>query len=202
MKRFLLIITIAMIASSCCGNQSGNSDTAKIVLENIAARKSVRSYTAEPVPDEMIEQMLRAAMAAPSAKNVQPWEFVVIRERATLDTLASRLKYAKMLAGAPLAIIVCAQTENTHPDGSVSVNIFWEQDAAAATENLLLAAEALGLGAVWTAASDPERSAIVKDVIAMPHNVQPLCVIPIGFPASNEQPKDKWKPEKVHYEKW
>lgn len=178
------------------------NEKANAVLENIASRRSVRSYEDRPVPAEMVETLLRAAMAAPSAKNRQPWEFVVVDDRATLDALAVRLKYAKMLAQAPLAVIVCAETMIAHSDGSVSENPFWEHDASAATENLLLAAEALGLGAVWTAASDPERSAAVKSVIPMPATVMPLCVVPIGFPAGAEQPKDKWNPAKIHHNRW
>lgn len=175
---------------------------ANAVLDNIASRMSVRSYEDKAVPAEMVERLLRAAMAAPSAKNRQPWEFVVVDDRATLDALAARLKYAKMLAQAPLAVIVCAETMVTHSDGTVSENPFWEQDAAAATENLLLAAEALGLGAVWTAASDKERSEAVKSVISMPSTVMPLCVVPIGFPAGKEKPKDKWNPSKIHHNRW
>ena len=178
------------------------NEKANAVLENIASRRSVRSYEDRPVPAEMVKTLLRAAMAAPSAKNRQPWEFVVVDDRATLDALAGKLKYAKMLAQAPLAVIVCAETMIAHSDGSVSENPFWEHDASAATENLLLAAEALGLGAVWTAASDPERSAAVKSVIPMPATVMPLCVVPIGFPAGAEQPKDKWNPAKIHHNRW
>ena len=87
-------------------------------------------------------------------------------------------------------------------DGTQVENLFWQQDAAAATENLLLAAEALGLGAVWTAASDEERSAVVRNVLGIPAGVSPFCVIPIGFPAETTFPKDKWAPEKIHYDKW
>ena len=160
------------------------SERAKAVLENIASRRSVRSYEDRAVPAGMVELLLRAAMAAPSAKNRQPWEFVVVDDRATLDALAGRLRYAKMLTGAPLAVIVCARTVIGH------------------SENLLLAAEALGLGAVWTAASDPERSEAVKSVIPMPDDIMPLCVVPIGFPAGAEQPKDKWNPGKIHHNRW
>lgn len=172
------------------------------MLENIASRKSVRSYTGASVPDEMVEKLLRAAMAAPSAKNRQPWAFVVVDDRSLLDELASRLKYAKMLSQAPLAIVVCAETATVLSDGTVVENRFWEQDASAATENLLLAAEALGLGAVWTAASDDERSSIVRQALDMPESVMPLCVVSIGFPAGNEEPKDKWNPAKIHRNGW
>lgn len=192
-----------MTAASCCNNSDSKTDKREAVLENIAGRKSVRAYTDEPVSDADIETLLRAAMAAPSAMNRQPWEFIVINDRDSLDALAGKLRHARMLSQAPLAIVVCAETMLTLRDGTVVENIFWEHDASAATENLLLAAEAIGLGAVWTAASDPERSAIVCEALGITGTIKPLCVIPIGHPANpDEQPKDKWKPEKIHWNRW
>ena len=200
-KLSLAIVLLVMTAASCCYAQEKSAREA--VLENIANRKSVRAYTAEPVSDADIETMLRAAMAAPSAMNRQPWEFIVIKDRDSLDLLAGKLRHAKMLSQAPLAIVVCAETMLTLRDGTVVENMFWEHDASAATENLLLAAEAIGLGAVWTAASDPERSRIVKEALGITGTVMPLCVIPIGHPANpDEQPKNKWKPEKIHWNRW
>lgn len=204
MKRLFFAIIISIMAITSCNNTPALNEEAAVqaVLDNIAERKSVRSYTSEPVPDEMIEKMLRAAMAAPTAMNRQPWEFVVIKDRAVLDELSGKLKYAKMLSQAPLAIVVCAETMITLADGTQVENNFWEHDASAATQNLLLAAEAMGLGAVWTASSDEPRCSIVKETLGIPGTIKPLCVIPIGFPAGDDQPKDKWKPEKIHYEKW
>ena len=194
---------MATFAASCCNAPEAKEDAAReAVLQNIANRKSVRSYTSEPVSDADIETLLRAAMAAPSAMNRQPWEFIVLNDRDTLDALAGKLRHAKMLENAPLAIVVCAETMLTLRDGQVVENMFWEHDASAATENLLLAAEALGLGAVWTAASDPERSAIICDALGITGTVKPLCVIPIGHPDGETQPKDKWKPEKIHRNRW
>ena len=178
------------------------TDRVQVVLDTIASRRSVRNYSDRPVTDELVDKLLRAAMAAPSAKNRQPWEFVVVRSRAVLDSLAGGLKHAKMLFGDPLAVVVCAHSHIVLSDGTRVENLFWQQDAAAATENLLLAAEALGLGAVWTAASDEERSAVVRNVLGIPAGVSPFCVIPIGFPAETTFPKDKWAPEKIHYDKW
>ena len=163
------------------------------VIDTILRRRSVRSYSDRPVDDEAVELLLRAAMAAPSSKNRQPWEFVVVRERETLDALAGRLRFAKMLHQAPMAIAVCAKSDD---------NPCWAQDASAAAENLLLAAESLGLGAVWTAAYDEERRSAVVEILEIPEGYSPLCVIPVGYPAGDEKPKDKWKPEKVHYGKW
>lgn len=207
MKRLILFFSLCVMITSCCSdNGAKKADdkalASRAVLENIASRKSVRSYTSEPVPDDMVETLLRAAMAAPSAKNIQPWEFVVVRDRAVLDTLASRLKYAKMLSKASLAIVVCGRTVSYAADGTLRENHLWVHDACAATENLLLAAESLGLGAVWTAAYADERAETVREVLSLPSEVESLCVVPVGFPAGEEQPKDKWDSSKIHYEKW
>lgn len=203
-KIFILIFTFVMgtFLSSC---NSGNNDSKSVqdaIIENIMTRHSVRSYTSEPVSEEMIETMLRAGMAAPSAMNRQPWELVVVTDRELLDAMAGKLKYAKMLVEAPLAIVVCAKTHFINRDGENVENMFWEHDASAVTENILLAAHALGLGAVWTAASDPVRSAAVRETLGIPCEITPLCVIPIGHPKGESEIKDKWKPEKIHYNKW
>ena len=197
--RHLLIAASALAISfmtSCTNSTNGNADA---VLENIHSRKSVRQYTEEPVSAEQIETLLRAAMAAPTAVNFQPWRFVVVSEREELDAMAEALPYAKMLKQAPLAIIVCGETMM----GEGRENPFWEQDCSAATQNLLLAAEAIGLGAVWTAAyPDLNRCNGIKEALGMPETVMPLCVVPVGHPAGDDKPKDKWKPEKIHYGRW
>ena len=197
MKAIIKKVALGVLAvvglSSCCGNK------VDAVLENIHNRKSVREYTSEPVSKENIETMLQAAMAAPTAVNFQPWRFIVLDNKEDLNKLAEKLPYAKMLAQAPLAIVVCGET--LWMGGAE--NPFWAQDCSAATQNLLLAAEALGLGAVWTAAyPDEQRCASIKEALGMPETVQPLCVIPIGHPAGENQPKDKWKPENIHYGRW
>ena len=184
-----------MAMTSCCNN----ANPADAVFENIFNRKSVRSYTSEPVSAEHIEAMLKAAMAAPTAVNYQPWRFVVVTERAGLDAMAEVLPYAKMLKQAPLAIVVCGETRWFEGQE----NPFWQQDCSAATQNILLAAEALGLGAVWTGVyPDPEKSGNLSRLLNLPATVQPLCAIPVGHPSGEEPPKDKWKPENIHYEKW
>ena len=193
----IALLGLTLIAMNACCNGSGNA--ADAVLENIHNRKSVRQYTSEPVSQEHIETMLKAAMAAPTAVNYQPWRFVVVTDRAQLDEMAELLPYAKMLKQAPLAIVVCGETVwmggNENP--------YWQQDCAAATQNLLLAAEALGLGAVWTGVY-PNETLYPKlhDFLNMPPEVQPFCAIPIGHPAGDDKPKDKWKPENIHYGKW
>ena len=197
--RHLLIALSALTLTAMTSCSNNTPSAADAVLENIHSRKSVRQYTAEPVSEEHIQTMLKAAMAAPSAVNYQPWRFVVVTERAELDAMAEILPYARMLKQAPLAIVVCGET--LWFEGKE--NGFWQQDCSAATQNLLLAAEALGLGAVWTGVyPDPERSAQLSAFLGLPETVQPLCAIPIGHPAGDDKPKDKWKPENIHYGKW
>ena len=193
--RILGLMVLAMITMGACNNFSKTD----AVLENIHSRKSVRQFTSEEISQEQIEIMLKAAMAAPTAVNYQPWRFVVVSGRENLDKLSENLPYAKMLTQATLAIVVCGET--TWMGGNE--NPFWSQDCSAATQNMLLAAEALGLGAVWTAVyPDPERVAAVKTALEIPDGVLPLCVVPMGHPAGENKPKDKWKPENVHYGKW
>ena len=166
-------------------------------LEVIFSRKSVRSYTDKPVSEEQVQTLLQAAMCAPSGMNAQPWRFVVGREQATKDKMA--VGFNKMIGKAPVVIVVCGKT--TNKDGRFNHN--WTADCAAATENLLLAAEALGLGAVWTACYPyEERMNPAIEALGLPEDVKPLCIIPVGYPAGNDKPKDKWKPENIHYEKW
>lgn len=168
-------------------------------LKTIYSRKSVRSFTKQEVSIELLEELARAGMAAPSARNLQPWAFVIVTDRSTLDTLAERLPYAKMLYEAPAAIAVCGDLSKAgdSPEG------YWVQDCSAATQNILLAAESMGLGAVWTGVYPrPDRVAIVKNVLGLPDNVLPLNVIPIGYPNGEHRPKEKFKPENIHWQHW
>ena len=152
-------------------------------IRNIMERKSVRSYDSRTVEEEKIDAILRAGMAAPSGKNVQPWELVVVSDRARLEAMAEALPYAKMLKDAPVAIVVAAV------------------DCSAVTENILLAAEALGLGAVWTATYPyRERMDVVKKECGFPQGIDSLCVIPLGYPARDYKPREKYDPEKIHRE--
>ena len=195
MKRFVKLLAVAgatFIAMTSCSNNSTVQST-DAVLDNIFARKSVRKFTSEPVSEKQVETLLKAAMAAPSALNKQPWRFVVVTDKEKLSSMAAKMPYAR-LDTAPLAIVVCGDT-------SVSEK-FWTHDCSAATENLLLTAEAMGLGAVWTAASDGERTEIVREALALPSYIHPLCVVPVGHPDGDFQPKDKWDPTKIHYDRW
>lgn len=183
------------VDKSADAQQSVNAEQA--VLDNIATRTSVRDYEARPVEKEKIEKMLRAAMAAPTAMNKQPWHFVVVDQRNVLDALAGTNPYAKMLKKAPLAIVVCGNTDKMIEGGGRD---FWIQDASAATENLLLAAHAMGLGAVWTGAYPSEERCIsISKVLSLSDNLIPLNMIVVGYPAEHPQPKQKFKEENVSY---
>lgn len=192
-KRILISLFTMISMTGFAQEQPGS----QAVLDNIHARKSVRSYTEEPVTPEQVETLLRAAMAAPSGKNVQPWRFVVVTRPETKKKLA--VGFNKMIATAPVAIVICGLTAN--PSGIANNN--WTADCAAATENLLLAAESLGLGAVWTACYPyDDRMLPAIEALGLPDNIKPYCIVPVGHPAGNNKPKDKWNPENIHYEKW
>lgn len=190
MKLTSLALLAGVMAS--CGSPE------KSVMDNIMTRTSVRAYTSEKISEEKIELLLRAGMAAPSAKNRQLWEFVVVDDRALLDSLASGLRYAKMLTQAPLAIVVCVRDHFVNEQGILCPHDCWQCDGAVAAQNILLAAHAYGLGAVYTAANDEQRASHVRSVLGIPAEVHPVCVIPIGYPAEKPEPKDKWKTEKIH----
>lgn len=162
------------------------------VIENILTRRSVRSYTEQDVEPEKIEAILEAGMAAPSGKNGQPWDFVVLTRREILDEMAERLPYAKMLREARVAIAVCADRTKSP---------YWYVDCSAAAENILLAAHALGLGAVWTATYPyRDRMDVVKELCGLPGSYDSLCVIPVGYPAREARPKDNFDAGKIHHE--
>ena len=169
-------------------------------IRTIMTRPSVRAFLDQPVPEETVEQLLRAAMAAPSAKNSRPWAFVLIRDRAELEKLGAALPNAKMTATAPLALAICGVMDKTLPG---EAREYWIQDCAAATENFLLAVHALGLGAVWTGVHPiSERIAILKETLCLPDGVEPFCLIPFGWPAGPVDAKDKWDPAVVHSDVW
>ena len=170
-------------------------------LDTIHARVSVRSFTDEPLTDAQIETLLRAAMAAPSGMNVQPWRFVVITDPDVKAAVYEKIPQ-KSYAEAAALFVVCGET-GWDWNGERRDNGNWTADCAAATENLLLAATAQGLGAVWTACYPyPDRMDPVRAILGIPEGVNPYCVIPVGHPAVEEMPKDKWKPENIHYDRW
>ena len=195
-----LSLWVATLMTSCFNSSTSvitNSDTMNNTIETIMTRTSIRSFTDRAVAADTIEMLLRAGMAAPTAVNLQPWHYVVVNDRAKLDELASNGRQSKMLQESPLAIVVCGDMNKAMQGPGQA---FWVQDCSAATENILLAAHALGLGAVWTGCYPiEERMTMVTQVLGLPEHIIPLCVIVMGYPAENPQPKDKWKPENVSY---
>ena len=211
MKKLLLISAAAamMLAGCCNGGKGGDAGNAcEAVINNITSRKSVRSFTGEKLSEEQVTTLLKAAMAAPSAINIQPWSFVVVDDDALKQKIWAENRQAKMFLDAGAVIIICGQTSSMRkpaPDAEEQKwdNPFWDQDCSAAAENLLLAAEAMGLGAVWTAAYPIEdRMKGYIDALGIPEGTLPLCAIPVGYPAGDDQPKDKWNPEKIHRNRW
>lgn len=178
-----------------------NEDITRLTEENAAyanilSRTSVRRFEQRPLDESVKQALLRAGMSAPSGVNRQPWEFVWVDDPVMLRKLADALPYAKMAAKAPAAIVVCGNPER-FLDGDDST--LWEQDLSAASENILLAANALGLGAVWTCLyPHADRIDPVRDILNIPGDIVPFNLIPVGYPAVHHSPMDKWHPERVH----
>jgi len=208
MKKSLLAIAVALLTLGACTTQGSDNgqeatatkaDNGQAAIENIMTRTSIRQYKEQPVEQEKIDIMLKAAMAAPSAVNLQPWHFIVITDKNTIGMLSG-----KQPTNAPLMIAVCGDTnKTTMPDGKSKLPDFWVQDVSAATENLLLAAHALGLGAVWTGAYPAmDRTADIANVLNCPQNIIPLAVVRIGYPDESPEPKNKFKEENISYNKF
>lgn len=195
-----LAVAVGVLAVKVFMPGESENSASNQVLDNIMTRTSVRAYEDKPVEEAKVEQMLRAAMAAPTAINKQPWDFVIVDDPVKLKELADSLPNARMVAKAPLAIVVCGNFRKTiEGDGHDN----WIADASAATENLLLAAHSLGLGAVWTGVYPSfHRVGIIQEVLNLPDHIVPLSLVPIGYPAETPQPKDKWNPDNVHRNGW
>ena len=176
-------------------NQQSNPDTLSVIHN----RKSVRNFTGESVTQNEIDILLKAAMAASSAVNCQPWEFIIVTDRKTLDKLGDVLPYAKMIFKAGAAIIVCGVPAKAHKQMEEYAVI----DSTLSSQNILLAAEAIGLGALWTAAYPyPDRMKSVSSILKIPLDVIPLNVIPLGHPTGEDKPKEKFNSRKIHREMW
>ena len=201
MKKILSVFA-ALVALTACNSSEPKAETAattdgKAIIENIMTRTSIRQFTDQTIPADTIETLLRAGMAAPTAVNKQPWHFVVITDREKLNALAVANPNAGMAQKAPLSIVVCGDMKKTLEGPA---RAFWVQDCSAATENILLAAHGLGLGAVWTGLyPNEDRAKAVSELLKLPETIIPLCAIVIGHPAEQPEPKDKWLPENVSY---
>lgn len=164
-------------------------------IDAILSRRSIRKYTADPIHQNVIDELLKAAMSAPSASNEQPWHFVVITDRRILNEIPKSHPYSQMLTEAPIAIVVCGDLDKGKG--------WWVQDCSAATENLLIAANAKGLGSVWLGVYPREqRVAGIQRLLGLPEHIIPLCVVPIGYPAERKLPANRYDPTRVHHNKW
>jgi nitroreductase len=169
------------------------------ILEAIHTRRSIRKYTDQPVADELIDQILTAGMMAPSARNEQAWQFVVVRRPETLQALSQVSPYAGMVRHAQAAIVVCGDRQKE----TVASLDYWALDCSAATQNMLLAAHALGLGCVWVAVYPrEERIAALRQVLPLPDHIVPLCLLPLGYPAETRGPVERFDKTRIHAEQW
>ena len=199
MKKLLLISIMSLTLFSCTGSKAPEQQQPS-ALDVIATRVSVRQFTGEKISAGQIDTLLRSAMAAPTAVNKQPWAFVVVDDQAVLDSLSQAVKSSRIENGASHAIVVCGDMSKALEGKGRE---YWIQDTSAATENLLLAAHALGLGAVWTGQWPMEdRYQHTMKVLGMPDTIIPLGTMIIGYPDEQPTPKDKWKPENVSYNQY
>ena len=167
-------------------------------MKEIFTRRSIRRYEDRPVEEEKLEKLLRAAMYAPSAGNEQPWHFVLIKNRDTLTKITAFHPYTQMLKEAGLAIVVCADTRHVKFDGA-----FWVQDIAASIQNILLQGKALGLGTCWCGVYPREEFVVkVSQLIDLPDYIKPVAIVAVGYPAEEGRVGERYKPDRVHYEKW
>lgn len=166
-------------------------------LEAILSRRSIRRYAQRDVPEKVIETLLEAAMSAPSAGNGQPWHFIVIRDHRILNDIPKFHPYASMMRETPLGILVCGDLRRENKG-------FWVQDCSAASENLLLAAHAKGLGAVWLGAYPlEERIGGFRKLVGLPEEIMPFALIAVGYPAEEIPHRvSRFDVTKVHAGRW
>lgn len=168
------------------------------ILDLIFKRRSIRIYDRKKLDKETLTKLLQAAMAAPSGSNSRPWEFVVVTENDTLDKIRGKLKYGNY--NAPAAVVVCGNIAIAQNESAIR---YWVQDCSAATQNLLLAAAGLGLGACWVASYPKEDvMALLRDTLEIPEDVFPLNVIFVGYPAEEKAPRTQYEENRVHWEKY
>jgi len=166
-------------------------------LEAIHTRRSIREYEDRPVPDELVREIIAAAMSAPSAGNSRPWQFVAITDRDLLGRIPQIHPYAAMAARAPLAVLICGDLSLEQYPGN------WIADCSAATQNLLLAAHAEGLGAVWTGVyPDQARVENFRKLLDLPEHIVPLALVPVGYPTHQPGRQDRYEEEKIHFDRW
>jgi nitroreductase len=166
-------------------------------IDAILSRRSIRKYTSKPVSEDTVNELMEVAMSAPSAGNQQAWQFVVINDRQILDEVPKFHSYSAMLKEAPMAIAVCGDLQLEKNKG------FWVQDCSAATQNILIAAQAMGLGAVWLGIYPrEERVRGLQELLGLPEHVIPLCLIAVGHPAEEKPRANRYDASRVHWNRW
>lgn len=203
MKKIALFALIGIVLMGCQKanvneNQNVNMEQ-DLIINNMRTRVSVRAFTGEKISEEQIQTLLQCAMAAPSAMNHQPWAFIVVTEDSILEQLGQEFPYSRCDQKPACAIIPCGDLTKAIK-GSED---FWINDVSAATENILLAAHAMGLGAVWTGLHpNMERATAAQQLLGLPEYIIPLCIVPVGVPAEQPEIKDKWNTDNIHYNRW
>lgn len=168
------------------------------LYEGLLTRRSIRKYRKDPIPQDIIDKLIRAAMYAPSAVNKQPWHFIALKEKEVFEKIMEIHPNSKMLSEAALAVVICGDTKLAHGDG-----IYWPVDCAAATQNMLLAAHGLGLGAVWIGIYPrQQRVEGLEKIFGLPSNIKPFAVVSIGYPAEEKEHPDRFLRERIHYDQW
>jgi len=163
----------------------------------VLERRSIRRYTGKDVDEKDVRKVLEAAMAAPSAGNERPWHFVVLRDRKLLEGVMDVHPYAQMLRQSPVAVLVCGDPSLEKYKG------FWVQDCAAATENMLIMATQLGLGAVWLGIHPiEERVHGLRLLLGIPQDIVPFALVPLGHPDELKRPVDRYDDSRVHRDGW
>jgi len=167
------------------------------VIDAILTRRSIRRFTGRVITDEQLNLLLKAGFQAPSAYNLQPWHYVVVKEKETLEKIADIHPYAKMLPQAGCGIVVCGDISRETKEG------YLVEDCSAAIQNILLAAHGTGLGAVWCGVyPDTDRCRLFSEILNLPENIIPVGLVAIGYPNEEKPPQDRFDPTKVHFETW
>jgi len=166
-------------------------------MDVIFTRRSIRRYTDREVSDEMVDEVIKAGMYAPSAGNEQPWHFIIIRDRGLLDTIPSFHPHSNMVKEASCAILVCADLALEKHKG------YWVQDCSAATQNMLLATHASGLGSVWVGVYPrQERIEGFRKLLGIPEEIIPFSLIPLGYPAEEKETAERFNRNRIHRDRW
>lgn len=167
-------------------------------FHTILERRSIRKYEDRKIPNDLIQDLLRAAMSAPSACNQQPWHFIVVEDKKLLSEISEIHSGYNLLKDSPLMIVICGEPKAT------ILECYWEQDCSAATENILIAAQGMGLGGVWLGINPRtgEHSEIISKILNIPDHIRPFSMVSIGYPAKQKEPANRFDSNRIHYNMW